>query len=184
MFSKALIRGLLLTRQHLRENRPSIGQGRKSGKKVERIFLMLIESGFIYSISGVRLFLYHIDVILSWSSDDNVYRVTNSYSVWYTWRCIPPYTLSGRGKFLILHLIHLLTATYYLKGIYPTVVFLIVCRQRSFEGNSDISANSMSNVPNHTRNGRISTIRFDVDMESVSEDNSINPDSPKTKTEE
>ena len=131
MFSKALTSGLLLTRQHLRENRPSIGQGRKSGKKVERIFLMLIESGFIYCISGVRVLFFDIIfiVILKWSSDDNVYRVTNSYSVWYTWRCIPPYTLSGRGKSLILHLIHLLTATYYLKGIYPTVVFLIVCRQ-------------------------------------------------------
>ena len=122
--------------------------------------------------------------MLKLSSDDNVYRVTSSSSVWYTWRCIPPYTLSGRGKSLILHLIHLLTATYYLKGIYPTVVFLIVCRQRSFEGNSDISANSMSNVPNHTRNGRISTIRFDVDMESVREDSTINSDSPKTKTGE
>ena len=42
----------------------------------------------------------------------------------------------------------------------------------------------MSNVPNNTRNGRISTIRFDVDMESVHEDSSINSDSPKTKTEE
>ena len=122
--------------------------------------------------------------MLKLSSDDNVYRVTNSYSVWYTWRCIPPYTLSGRGKFLILHLIHLLTATYYLKGIYPTVVFLIVSRQRSFEGNSDISANSMSNVPNNTRNGRISTIRFDVDMESVREDSTIDSNLPKAKTEE
>ena len=122
--------------------------------------------------------------MLKLSSDDNVYWVTGSSSVWYTWRCIPPYTLSGRGKSLVLHSIHLLKASYYLKGIYPTVVFLIVSRQRSFEGNSDISANSMSNVPNNTRNGRISTIRFDVDMESVREDSSINSDSPKTKTEE
>ena len=72
----------------------------------------------------------------------------------------------------------------YLKGIYPTVVFLIVSRQRSFEGNSDISANSMSNVPNHTRNGRISTIRFDIDMESVREDSTIDSSLPIEKTEE
>ena len=39
---------------------PSIGQGRKSGKKVERIFLMLIESGSIYSISGVLVFFFYI----------------------------------------------------------------------------------------------------------------------------
>ena len=121
--------------------------------------------------------------MLKLSSDDNVYRVTSSSSVWYTWRCIPPYTLSGRGKFLILHLIHLLTATYYLQGIYPTVVFLIVSRQLSFEGNSDISANSMSNVPHHTRNGRISTIRFDVDMESVREGSTINSNVQKVQTE-
>ena len=50
--------------------------------------------------------------------------------------------------------------------------------------NSDISANSMSNVPNNTRNGRISTIRFDVDMESVREDSTIDSNLPKAKTEE
>ncbi|PAV21538.1 hypothetical protein PNOK_0149500 [Pyrrhoderma noxium] len=111
--------------QHRREVSSTLREVQRSNTKVERILLLLIESGLIYCLSGVVVLI----------------------SVFVR---LPSGTLGD-----IYHPIHVQVA-----GIYPTVVFLLVSKERSYKEHSYISGNIITIPATRTKPNNITSINF------------------------